>query len=37
MIDLNKVMEQFEIEAKLVPYGNGHINDTYCIEASKCI
>lgn len=37
MIDLNKVMEQFEIEAKLVPYGNGHINDTYRIEASKCI
>ena len=36
-MDLNKVMEQFEIEAKLKPYGNGHINDTYCIETSKCI
>jgi len=37
MVDLNKVMEQFKIDKTPIPYGNGHINDTYCIESPRCI
>ena len=36
-IDLNFIMRQFQIESTIEPYGNGHINDTYCTETPKFI
>ncbi|MBQ7099827.1 MAG: aminoglycoside phosphotransferase family protein [Oscillospiraceae bacterium] len=32
---LNEILDQFEIPASITPYGNGHINDTFCIECSN--
>lgn len=36
-IDLNEILKQFAVEATAVPYGNGHINDTYCVGRPRCI
>ncbi len=36
-IDLNKILNQFEIESKIENYGNGHINDTYLTETKNYI
>lgn len=36
-IDLNVVLKQFAVEASIEPYGNGHINDTFCVEAPRYI
>lgn len=36
-IDLNFILRQFQIESTIDPYGNGHINDTYCTETPKFI
>lgn len=37
MIDLNKVLGEFEIESTISNYGNGHINDTYLTETKSYI
>lgn len=34
---LQEVLDAFGIKEKVVPYGNGHINDTYCSVSSKYI
>lgn len=36
-VDLQEVLNAFNIENKIVPYGNGHINDTYCSDPTKYI
>ncbi|MBQ4086840.1 MAG: aminoglycoside phosphotransferase family protein [Clostridia bacterium] len=36
-IDLNAVFTQFDTKTAIAPYGNGHINDTYCCEPAKYI
>lgn len=36
-IDLNEVVNQFLMPTSIAPYGNGHINDTYCVESPRCI
>lgn len=36
-MDLNHILRQFHIESTIDPYGNGHINDTYCTETPKYI
>ena len=36
-IDLNAVFTQFDTKTAIAPYGNGHINDTYCCEPTKYI
>lgn len=33
-INMNEILEHFGIKTSIAPYGNGHINDTYCVEAS---
>ena len=30
MVNVNEILKQFAVKAKVEPYGNGHINDTYC-------
>ena len=32
--DLNEILKQFSIEVNTLPYGNGHINDTYLIDGN---
>ena len=34
---LQEVLDAFDIKEKVVPYGNGHINDTYCRVSAKYI
>lgn len=34
---LQEVLDAFGIKEKVVPYGNGHINDTYCSVSAKYI
>jgi len=29
--NLNDILQQFAVDAEVQPYGNGHINDTYCV------
>ena len=36
-INLKDILKQFAVEAAVEPYGNGHINDTYCLRSSRCI
>ncbi len=36
-VDLQEVLDAFNIENQVVPYGNGHINDTYCSDPTKYI
>lgn len=36
-LDLNAIFAQFHTETAIAPYGNGHINDTYCCEPTKYI
>ena len=36
-MNLNYVFSQFATEAEIAPYGNGHINDTYCVEPGRYI
>lgn len=33
-VNLEKVVENFSVKAGIVPYGNGHINDTYLREGN---
>ncbi len=35
--DLKKILNSFEIEDEIVPYGNGHINDTYLSDPTPYI
>lgn len=35
--DLNTILQQFDIHLNVAPYGNGHINDTYCVDGPKYI
>ncbi len=35
--NLYNIMEQFEIGTKIVPYGSGLINGTYCVEVPKLL
>lgn len=30
--DLREILRHFDVEMDIVPYGNGHINDTYLVE-----
>ena len=32
--NLKSILENFEIETNIEPYGNGHINDTYLCESN---
>ena len=37
---MDHIIKQFAFEGTLLekkPWGNGHINDTYCIESPRCI
>ncbi len=34
---LNKILQQFSTYSYIAPYGNGHINDTYCVDGPKYI
>ena len=34
---LKKILAQFDIESDIMPYGNGHINDTYSCEPLRYI
>lgn len=36
-INLKEILEQFAVKANVAPYGNGHINDTYCVGAPPYI
>lgn len=36
-MDLNLILRHFQTEATVAPYGNGHINDTYCADSAKYI
>ena len=36
-MNLKEVLTQFDIDSNIMPYGNGHINDTYCCEPSEYI
>lgn len=36
-VDLNEVVKQFAITSDIAPYGNGHINDTYCVGTPRLI
>ena len=36
-VNLNHVLRQFDLPESIAPYGNGHINDTYCVEAPRYI
>lgn len=35
--NLYSIMEQFAISSKIMPYGNGHINGTYCVEVPRVL
>ena len=34
-VNLEKVVENFSVKAGIVPYGNGHINDTYFVSCGE--
>ncbi len=36
-IDLNKILDKFNIESRIEEYGNGHINDTYLTSTNNYI
>ena len=36
-IELNKVLQAFDIFLDASDYGNGHINDTYCVAGPRYI
>lgn len=36
-IDLNAILDKFNVKSRIQPYGNGHINDTYCTDTPKVI
>lgn len=36
-VNLREVLKQFDIILDAEPYGNGHINDTYCVAGPKYI
>lgn len=36
-INLNEILGKFAVEANALPYGNGHINDTYRVGASHYV
>lgn len=36
-IDLNKILNKFNIDSKIEEYGNGHINDTYLVNPNTYI
>ncbi len=36
-MNVNEILNEFRLETKIAPYGNGHINDTYCAESDKYI
>ena len=36
-VDLNQIVQQFALPRSITPYGNGHINDTYCVETPRFI
>ena len=35
--NLYNIMEQFTIDSTITPYGNGHINGTYCVEVPRLL
>ena len=36
-INLEEVLQQFNLSADIEPYGNGHINDTFLVTPKKYI
>lgn len=36
-IDMRKVLDQFAVDTSAMPYGNGHINDTFCLDSPRRI
>ena len=32
---LNEILSHFQVDARIAPYGNGHINDTYVAEGGS--
>ncbi len=36
-VNMNSVLSEFAMEAQVEPYGNGHINDTYCVGTPRYI
>ena len=36
-VNLYNIMEQFQVGTKISPYGNGHINGTYCVEVPRLL
>ena len=36
-IDLNKILNEFNLESEIDRYGNGHINDTYLTNSQNYI
>lgn len=36
-LNLNHILQQFAVKAEVKPYGNGHINDTYCVTYPRYI
>ncbi len=36
-IDMKKVLDQFAVDTSAMPYGNGHINDTFCLDSPRRI
>ncbi len=36
-VDMKKIFEAFNIDFNIAPYGNGHINDTYCSNPTQYI
>ena len=37
MIQLNEILQKFNVDSTISEYGNGHINDTYCTEKPRFI
>jgi len=35
--NLSRILRQYDIEAQARSYGNGHINDTYCVTFPRYI
>ena len=36
-LNLHDILQQFAVDAEVQPYGNGHINDTYCVTYPRYI
>ncbi|MBQ8813776.1 MAG: aminoglycoside phosphotransferase family protein [Lachnospiraceae bacterium] len=36
-LNIKNILRQFAVESSAEPYGNGHINDTYCVESPRYI